>query len=73
MPYLIEESGDKVNLKVFNKTLSFPAAIKPYLEFICESDGFTTEDLGENLSESSKKVLVEKLIKESIIQIAKPS
>lgn len=73
LPYLIEESGDKVNLKVFNKTLSFPAAIKPYLEFICESDGFTTDDLGDNLSESSKKVLVEKLIKESIIQIAKPS
>ena len=69
-PYLLEEVGDKVNLKVFNKTISFPAAIKPYLEFICESEGFTTADLGDGLSESSKRVLIDKLVKESVLQIS---
>lgn len=62
-------SDDGVSLKLFDKIISVPAQLKPWIDFIKDQKKFRVADLPGSADLETKTTLLRKLVKEGVLHI----
>ena len=64
----VDEDGSALKVLLGDRELTMPPALESVMRFIIERECFAVSDLTEDLDEESRKVLVQRLIREGLLE-----